>query len=73
MQRRTRPPLWPLALIPVIAFVAAAIVALVSATVIGFALAALYSAGGFSMSTYVSHSSGGIGRTSSLAVEESGY
>ena len=73
VQRRTRPPLWPLALIPVIAFVAAAIVALVSATVIGFALAALYSAGGFSMSTYVSHSSGGIGRTSSLAVEESGY
>ena len=50
-QRRTRPPLWPLLLIPVIALLVAAMVALISATVIGFALAALYSAGGFSMAT----------------------
>jgi uncharacterized membrane protein len=43
--------LWPLLLLPLISFAIAAVIALISATVIGFALAALYSAGGFSMST----------------------
>lgn len=52
-QRRTRPPLWPLLLIPLISLAVAAVIAVISATVIGFALAALYSAGGFSMSTWV--------------------
>lgn len=49
--KRARPPLWPVLLIPAIAVVVSALIALGSATVIGFALAALYSAGGFSMST----------------------
>lgn len=49
--RRKRPPLWPLLLLPIGAVCVAAVIAVISATVIGFALAALYSAGGFSMST----------------------
>lgn len=47
----TGPPLWPLLLIPLIAVAVSALISLISATIIGFALAALYSAGGFSMST----------------------
>lgn len=49
--KRKRPPLWPLVLIPIGAVSIAAVTAVISATVIGFALAAVYSAGGFSMST----------------------
>lgn len=49
--KRTRPPLWPLVFIPIVALGIAGLTALVSGTVIGFALAAVYSAGGFSMST----------------------
>jgi len=46
-----RPPVWPVILIPIAMVIVAALVALVSATVVGFALAAVYSAGGFSVST----------------------
>lgn len=46
-----RPPLWPVFLLPVVACLVAAVISLISATVIGFALAAVYSAGAFSMST----------------------
>jgi hypothetical protein len=48
---RKRPPLWPIFLIPIVVGAVAAIVALISGTVVGFVLAAIYSAGGFSMST----------------------
>lgn len=44
-------PLWLFALIPVCMAATAAFVSLVSGTVVGFALAAIYAAGGFSMST----------------------
>lgn len=50
---RKRPPLWLVLLIPLGMAVVAGFVALVSGTVVGFALAAVYSAGGFSMSTWV--------------------
>ncbi|OCF62100.1 hypothetical protein L486_01766 [Kwoniella mangroviensis CBS 10435] len=46
-----RPPLWPIFILPVISVVIASGISLISATVVGFALAAIYSAGGFSMST----------------------
>jgi hypothetical protein len=46
-----RPPLWLVALIPLTTGVVAGVISLVSATVVGFALAAVYSAGGFVMST----------------------
>ncbi|RSH93163.1 hypothetical protein EHS25_007516 [Saitozyma podzolica] len=48
-----RPPLWLVALIPLTTGVVAGVISLVSATVVGFALAAVYSAGGFVMSTWV--------------------
>jgi hypothetical protein len=49
--KRPRPPLWPLLVLPVVMSFVAALVALISGSVIGFALAAVYSAGGFTMST----------------------
>ncbi|WVQ95918.1 hypothetical protein IAU59_003017 [Kwoniella sp. CBS 9459] len=52
-RRRKRPPLWPILILPAMSVVVAAIIALISGTVVGFALAAIYSAGGFSMSTWV--------------------
>ncbi|ORY34654.1 hypothetical protein BCR39DRAFT_513838 [Naematelia encephala] len=51
--RRKRPPLWPVFLLPVVMTAVAAVVSVVTGTVVGFALAAVYSAGGFSMSTWV--------------------
>ena len=50
-RKRKRPPLWPVVLLPVVAYAIAAFVALVSGTVVGFSLAAVYSAGGFHVST----------------------
>lgn len=50
---RQRPPLWMLLMIPLAMGAIACFVSLVSGTVVGFALAAVYSAGGFSMSTWV--------------------
>ncbi|KAL1412565.1 hypothetical protein Q8F55_000312 [Vanrija albida] len=50
---RRRPPLYLVLIIPLLMGVIAAFVALVSGTVVGFALAAVYSSGGFSMSTWV--------------------
>ncbi|TXT12994.1 hypothetical protein VHUM_01395 [Vanrija humicola] len=50
---RRRPPLYLVLLIPLVMAAIAAFVALVSGTVVGFALAAVYSSGGFSMSTWV--------------------
>lgn len=44
-------PLWLYFLIPVAMAATAAFVSLISGTVVGFSLAAVYSAGGFSMST----------------------
>ena len=49
--KRRRPPIWPVLVLPCIMAGVAAVVALVSGTVVGFALAAVYSAGGFNMST----------------------
>jgi hypothetical protein len=49
--QRKRPPLYFIAFIPLGMAAAAALVAIVSGTVTGFALAAVYSAAGFSMST----------------------
>jgi uncharacterized membrane-anchored protein YitT (DUF2179 family) len=49
--KRKRPPFWPLIFIPIGALISAGFIAVFSGTVIGFALAAVYSAGGFSMST----------------------
>lgn len=49
--KRKRPPIWPVLLIPVVVTVVAAIIALITGTVVGFALAAVYSAGQFSVST----------------------
>ncbi|WVQ77526.1 hypothetical protein IAR50_007212 [Cryptococcus sp. DSM 104548] len=51
--KRKRPPLWPILVLPLVATAVAAAVALVTGTVVGFALAAIYSAAGFSMSTWV--------------------
>ncbi|KAL7425244.1 hypothetical protein Q5752_000932 [Cryptotrichosporon argae] len=51
--KRRRPPLWLVGLIPLVMGGIAALVALISGTVVGFALAAIYSAGSFSMSTWV--------------------
>ncbi|ODN84957.1 hypothetical protein L202_00801 [Cryptococcus amylolentus CBS 6039] len=51
--KRKRPPLWPVLILPLVATALAAGVALVTGTVVGFALAAVYSAAGFSMSTWV--------------------
>ncbi|WWD20408.1 hypothetical protein CI109_104884 [Kwoniella shandongensis] len=48
-----RPPLWPILVLPVVAVSVAALISIVTGTVVGFALAAVYSAGGFSMSTWV--------------------
>lgn len=50
---RQMPPLWLLLIIPLAMGAIACFVSLVSGTVVGFALAAVYSAGGFSMSTWV--------------------
>lgn len=50
-QRRKRPPLWMILIIPLVMAATATLVALVSGTVVGFALAAVYAAAGFSMST----------------------
>lgn len=50
---RRRPPFYLLLLFPVAMGAIATFVSLVSGTVVGFALAAVYSAGGFSMSTWV--------------------
>ncbi|WVF68368.1 hypothetical protein IAT40_003133 [Kwoniella sp. CBS 6097] len=52
-RRKKRPPLWPILTLPAISMFVAAVIALISGTVVGFALAAIYSAGGFSMSTWV--------------------
>ncbi|KAK4687384.1 hypothetical protein P7C73_g2742, partial [Tremellales sp. Uapishka_1] len=51
--KRKRPPLWPVFLLPVVMTSIACFVALITGTVVGFTLAAVYSAGGFSMSTWV--------------------
>ncbi|KIR36587.1 hypothetical protein I352_01545 [Cryptococcus deuterogattii MMRL2647] len=51
--KRKRPPIWPVLLLPVIVTAAAGVVSVISSTIVGFALAAIYSAGGFSMSTWV--------------------
>ncbi|KAK1923370.1 hypothetical protein DB88DRAFT_490942 [Papiliotrema laurentii] len=52
-KKRKRPPIWPLLVLPFLMLAVAALVALISGSVIGFALAAVYSAGGFTMSTWV--------------------
>ncbi|WVR07949.1 hypothetical protein IAU60_004992 [Kwoniella sp. DSM 27419] len=52
-RKRKRPPLWPILILPAAATAVSAAIALISGTVVGFALAAVYSAGGFSMSTWV--------------------
>ncbi|OCF34346.1 hypothetical protein I316_03860 [Kwoniella heveanensis BCC8398] len=52
-RRKKRPPLWPVLILPAVSVFVAAVIALISGTVVGFALAAIYSAGGFSMSTWV--------------------
>ena len=49
--RRKRPPFWPLIVLPLVMSTIAALVALISGTIVGFSLAAVYSAGGFTMST----------------------
>lgn len=49
--RRKRPPFWPLIILPLVMSAIAALVALISGTIVGFSLAAVYSAGGFTMST----------------------
>ncbi|AFR94309.1 hypothetical protein C343_02380 [Cryptococcus neoformans C23] len=51
--KRKKPPFWPVILLPIVMAVVAGIVSIISSTIIGFALAAVYSAGGFSMSTWV--------------------
>ncbi|CAD6579754.1 MAG: hypothetical protein TREMPRED_002560, partial [Tremellales sp. Tagirdzhanova-0007] len=51
--KRKRPPLWPVLLLPLLMTSVAAVIALVTGTVVGFALAAVYAAGGFSLSTWV--------------------
>lgn len=49
--KRKKPPFWPVILLPIVMTVAAGIISIISSTIVGFALAAIYSAGGFSMST----------------------
>ena len=49
--KRGRAPLWPVLLVPLVMTATAMLVALITGTVIGFALAAVYSAGSFTMST----------------------
>lgn len=49
--KRKKPPFWPVILLPIVMAVVAGIVSIISSTIIGFALAAVYSSGGFSMST----------------------
>jgi len=51
--RRKRPPFWPLVVLPLVMSAISALVALISGTIVGFSLAAVYSAGGFTMSTWV--------------------
>ncbi|WVN87470.1 uncharacterized protein L203_102652 [Cryptococcus depauperatus CBS 7841] len=51
--KRKRPPFWPILILPIAAVIIAALIAVVTGTVVGFALAAIYSGGGFSMSTWV--------------------
>ncbi|WVQ84448.1 hypothetical protein IAT38_006600 [Cryptococcus sp. DSM 104549] len=51
--KRKRPPLWPILILPLVAISVAGVIAVITGTVMGFALAAVYSAGGFSMSTWV--------------------
>ncbi|WWC73805.1 uncharacterized protein I206_107777 [Kwoniella pini CBS 10737] len=53
IERRKKPPLWPIFILPLISVIIASAISLISGTVVGFALAAIYSAGGFSMSTWV--------------------
>lgn len=50
-RKRKRPPLWPVFLIPFVGSAMGAVLGLISGTVVGFVLSAVYSAGGFSMST----------------------
>jgi hypothetical protein len=50
-EKRKRPPFWPLIVLPVFWSAVAALVSMVSGSIVGFALAAVYSAGGFTMST----------------------
>nr|XP_018260136.1 uncharacterized protein I303_07053 [Kwoniella dejecticola CBS 10117]OBR82294.1 hypothetical protein I303_07053 [Kwoniella dejecticola CBS 10117] len=50
-ERRKKPPLWPIFVLPVVSVIIASGISLISGTVVGFALAAIYSSGGFSMST----------------------
>ncbi|BEJ13520.1 hypothetical protein CspHIS471_0306940 [Cutaneotrichosporon sp. HIS471] len=52
-RQRRRAPFYLLPLIPIAMGAIATFVSLVSGTVVGFALAAVYSAGGFAMSTWV--------------------
>jgi len=52
--KRKRPPLWPVLLIPLVWSALGAIVALISGTIVGFVLGAVYSAGGSSMSGCIS-------------------
>ncbi|RXK39705.1 hypothetical protein M231_03060 [Tremella mesenterica] len=49
--KRIKPPLWPVFIFPLIMTSIAGVVGVISGTVVGFALAAVYSAGGFAMST----------------------
>ena len=49
--KRKRPSLWPVCLLPVIMTAVAAFIALITGTVVGFTIAAVYAAGGFSVST----------------------
>jgi hypothetical protein len=48
---RKKPPLWPIFLLPIVVGLVASFIALLSGTVVGFTLATIYAAGGFSMST----------------------
>ncbi|WRT69821.1 uncharacterized protein IL334_006812 [Kwoniella shivajii] len=52
-RKSKKPPLWPIFILPMIVCLLASTISLISGTVVGFALAAIYSAGGFSMSTWV--------------------
>jgi hypothetical protein len=52
MRRPRKPfPLWPVFLIPVVWSALGALVALICSAAVGFVLAAVYNAAGFSMST----------------------
>ena len=50
-KKRIRPPWWPLLVMPVIMVAVATFISLITGSVIGFALAAVYDAGAFTMST----------------------